>query len=87
MPDGATGLDTSAKAYKGSLADEEAVICETLVREIGRAQRWSAVVEGFNALLHVRRTAHSMHVEARKFQDADSAEQEAREDEHRAMYD
>ena len=66
-------LDFTAKGYETPLTKEEALICETLVREIGRAGRWSAVLEGFNALLHVRHMAASMHIEAGLFESHDQA--------------
>lgn len=58
-------LDFTAKSYETPLAKEESLVCEALVREIGQATRWSAVLEGFNALLHVRHMAAPMHREAR----------------------
>lgn len=35
-------------------AQEADLVCEALVREIGRAGRWSAIVEAWEALLTVR---------------------------------
>ncbi len=46
------------------LSKEESLVCEALVREIGRADRWSAVMDAWKALLHVRRMAGGMHKEA-----------------------
>ena len=66
-----TEPDRSAKLYDTPLAKEESLVCEALVREIRRAQRWSAVMDGWEALLHVRHMANGMHIEARKFQEAD----------------
>lgn len=43
--------------------NEEALICEALVREIGRATRWKAVVEAWDALLSVRRMAEELRKE------------------------
>ena len=71
MEDNGPKLDWCAKSYGTPLAEEESLICEALVREIGMAQRWSAVLDGFNALLHVRHMAAPMHLEARQFQEAD----------------
>lgn len=45
-------------------AREADLVCEALVREIGNAQRWSAVVEAWEALLHVRRMSRDMQAEA-----------------------
>jgi hypothetical protein len=42
---------------------QEPLICEALVREIILAQRWSAVIETWEALLHVRQMAKSMKSE------------------------
>ena len=36
------------------------LVCEALVREIRLASRWSAVVEAWKALLHVRRMAKGL---------------------------
>ena len=36
------------------------LVCEALVREIGRANRWKAVQEGWDALLHVRAMQEQM---------------------------
>ena len=70
MPDlEETKLDRSAKSYDTPLAKEESLVCEALVREIGRAQRWSAVMDGWEALLRVRHMADAMHVEARMFEE------------------
>ncbi|KKK70860.1 hypothetical protein LCGC14_2919720 [marine sediment metagenome] len=60
-------LDRSAKSYDTPLTKEESLVCEALVREIGRADRWSAVMDGWEALLHVRHMASAMHIEARMF--------------------
>ena len=56
--------------FTGSLEGEEQLVCEALVRELGRAKRWSAVLEGFTALTHVRHMAAAMHNEAQKFAEA-----------------
>ena len=37
-----------------NIQNEEDLICEALVREIGRASRWSARVEAWQALLSTR---------------------------------
>ena len=42
---------------------EEDLICEALVREIGRASRWSARVEAWDALLSTRREGQSLRDE------------------------
>ena len=42
---------------------EEDLICEALVREIGRASRWSARVEAWQALLSTRREGESLRRE------------------------
>jgi hypothetical protein len=42
---------------------EEDLICEALVREIGRASRWSARVEAWRALLSTRREGESLRRE------------------------
>ena len=42
---------------------EESLICEALVREISKAQRWMSIVEAWQALLHVRHMAKSLHDE------------------------
>ncbi len=56
--------------FKGKeLAEEESLVCEALVREIGKADTWSAVMDGWKALLHVRHTASAMHTEARAFRE------------------
>ena len=39
------------------------LICEALVREISHAQRWSAIEEAWEALLHVRRFVKEMKSE------------------------
>ena len=70
-------LDSSAKKYDTPLSQEEALICEALVREIGRAGRWSAVIDGFNALLHVRHMADNMQKEDQMFQEASRGQTEA----------
>ena len=44
---------------------EADLVCEALVREIGRAQRWQAVKEAHDALLTVRRISNQMAVEQR----------------------
>jgi NAD-specific glutamate dehydrogenase len=51
-----------------SIANEEALVCEALVREIGRADRWSAVTEAWDALLHVRRMGESLRAEVERLQ-------------------
>jgi len=43
--------------------DRECLICEALVREIGRAQRWSAIEEAWSALLHVRQMGENLRQE------------------------
>ena len=57
-------LDYAAKNYETPLAKEESLICEALVKEMGRATRWSAVLDVFNTLGHVRLMAANMHREA-----------------------
>ncbi len=37
-----------------SIKDEADLVCEALVREMGRASRWQSVSEAWHALLHVR---------------------------------
>jgi hypothetical protein len=46
-----------------SIENQESLICEALVREIGAASRWCAVVEAWEALLHVRIMAKNMKAE------------------------
>lgn len=48
-----------------NLDKQEHLICEALVREIGRAARWVAIVQAWEALLHVRQMAHTMQQETR----------------------
>lgn len=43
--------------------NEADLICEALVKEIGRGGRWCAVVEAWQALLTVRRMSKDMEVE------------------------
>lgn len=43
-----------------NLKKEESLICEALVREIAKANRWSAVVEAWYALLRVRLMAKDL---------------------------
>ena len=57
-------LDYTSKHYETPLKKEEALIAETLVKEIAMATRWSAVLDAFNALRHMRTMAGNMHVEA-----------------------
>jgi len=45
---------------------EEALVCEALVREIGQATRWSAALDAWNALMHVRKMAYSRRREQEK---------------------
>lgn len=72
MPDlEETKPDRSAKSYDTPLSKEESLVCEALVREMGKADRWSAVMDTWEALLHVRHMANAMHIEARKFQEHD----------------
>jgi hypothetical protein len=47
---------------------EYSLVREALVREIGKADRWSAVVDAWEALLHVRRMAGSMLEERERFE-------------------
>ena len=47
---------------------EESLICEALVREIIKSRRWSGVVDAWNALLHVRHMAKSLHDEGMRSQ-------------------
>ncbi len=56
-------LDYTAKNYESPLMKEEALVCEALVREMARATRWSAILDAFNALGHVRIMAGNMHRE------------------------
>lgn len=39
---------------------ETALVCEALVREINNARRWSAVLDAWMALGHVRRMSDEM---------------------------
>lgn len=78
MPD---KMDFIPTTLDESLEREEALICETLVREIGRAGRWSAVLEGFDALVHVRHMAASLHKEARMFAKSRQPDDRSRPDE------
>ena len=64
-------LDRDAKSYDTPREKEESLVCEALVREIGKADRWSAVMDGWHALLHVRHMASAMHMEAATFQESD----------------
>jgi len=43
-----------------SRENETELVCEALVREIGRAKRWQAVVGAWHALLNVRRMSKAM---------------------------
>jgi hypothetical protein len=45
---------------------EEDLICEALVREIGRANRWSARVDAWEALLATRREGESLRQEQKE---------------------
>ncbi len=47
-----------------TLETEEYLICEALVREIGRAERWQSISAAWTALLHVRHMAKQMRNEA-----------------------
>lgn len=42
---------------------EADLVCEALVREINSASRWTAVVDAWQALVHVRRMAREMEAE------------------------
>lgn len=46
-----------------NIQTEEDLICEALVREIGRASRWSARVEAWTALLSTRREGENLRRE------------------------
>lgn len=46
---------------------EEDLICEALVREIGRATRWQAKVEAWSALMRVRADANLMRAEHERY--------------------
>lgn len=46
---------------------EADLICEALVREIGRANRWIAIREAWLALLSVRRMAKQLNEEQESF--------------------
>lgn len=48
--------------------DEADLIAEALVREIASAQRWSAVVDAWNALLRVRHMSRQMLEELDKLE-------------------
>lgn len=48
----------------GDIGTEADLICEALVREIGRAQHWTAAQEAWDALLHVRRMHKDLSAEA-----------------------
>lgn len=63
-------LDYTCKNYETPLAKEESLICEALVREMALATRWSAILDAFNALGHVRIMAGNMHREAKVMADA-----------------
>ena len=45
------------------MAINESLIREAIVREIRDAQRWSAIEEGWQALLHVKQMAKALHEE------------------------
>jgi hypothetical protein len=51
------------------LEGEIALVCEALVREIGTATRWCAVVDAWQALLHVRLIGKGMLSELRRHHD------------------
>lgn len=36
------------------------LVCEAIIREIARASRWSAVMDAWKALLHVRQMQKSL---------------------------
>ena len=48
---------------QSNLATNYSLVREALVREIGEADRWSAVMDAWNALLHVRFMARAMLTE------------------------
>lgn len=60
------GTAQSVEQGKRDYPECEAQICEALVREINRARRWSAVIEAWNALTHVRHMAGNMRQESNK---------------------
>lgn len=47
------------------VTNDEQLVCEALVREIGKAKRWTAVVEAWKALLKVRHMADELKSERR----------------------
>ena len=49
---------------------EESLICEALVREIGKAKRWSAIIDAWQALLYVRLKAKELQKEYKKLHGA-----------------
>jgi hypothetical protein len=51
------------------LEGEIALVCEALVREIGMATRWCAVMDAWQALLHVRLISKDMLSELRRHHD------------------
>ena len=42
---------------------EESLVCEALVREIGSADRWSAILEAWSSLMYVRKMAANLRSE------------------------
>lgn len=48
-----------------TIVNERDLVCEALVREIRDASRWSAIVEAWNALLHVRHMSKGLIEELR----------------------
>lgn len=61
-PEMVTDMDDQTEAVDDVEVQCE-LICGALVREIGRAQRWSAVKEAWDALLSVRRMARALLAE------------------------
>ena len=57
-------------------SNEGQLICEALVREIGQAKRWLAVVEAWQALLHVRRMEDHRQWEMEKLRGKTSLSEE-----------
>ena len=45
------------------ITQEESLICEMLVNEIKKAERWSAIIDAWQALLHVRLKAKQLQAE------------------------
>lgn len=55
----------SVKPGEIQVESEAALVCEALVREIANAQRWSTVMDAWNAILKVRSMSRDMAEEQR----------------------